>query len=54
MGNTWIQLEVSSNGEIWETIVKEIALTQDVVASAAEMSNGLTNSGHSVVNGNPV
>ena len=51
MGNTWIQLEVSSNGEIWETIVKEIALTQDVVASAAEMSNGLTNSGHSVVNG---
>jgi outer membrane protein OmpA-like peptidoglycan-associated protein len=51
MGNTWIQLEVSSNGEIWETTVKEIALTQDVVASAAEMSNGLTNSGHSVVNG---
>jgi OmpA-OmpF porin, OOP family len=51
MGDTWIQLEVSSNGEIWETIVKEIALTQDVVANAAEMSNGLTNSGHSVVNG---
>jgi OOP family OmpA-OmpF porin len=51
MGKTWIQLEVSSNGEIWETIVKEIALTQDVVANAAEMSNGLTNSGHSVVNG---
>ena len=48
---TWIQLEVSSNGEIWEHIIKEIALTQDVVASAAEMSNGLTNSGHSVVNG---
>jgi OOP family OmpA-OmpF porin len=51
MGNTWIQLEVLSNGEIEEHIVKEIALTQDIVASAAEMSNGLTNSGHSVVNG---
>jgi OmpA-OmpF porin, OOP family len=51
MATTWIQLEVSSNGEIGEHIVKEIALTQDVVANAAEMSNGLTNSGHSVVNG---
>lgn len=51
MAKTWIQLEVSSNGEIWEHIVKEIALTQDIVASAAEMSNGLTNSGHFVVNG---
>jgi OmpA-OmpF porin, OOP family len=51
MGKTWIQLEVSSNGEIWENIVKEIALTQDVVANAAEMSSSLTTSGHSVVNG---
>jgi OmpA-OmpF porin, OOP family len=51
MATTWIQLEVSSNGEIGEHIVKEIALTQVVVANAAEMSNGLTNSGHSVVNG---
>ena len=51
MGKTWIQLEVSSNGEIVEHIVKEIALTQDIVANAAEMATGLTNSGHSVVNG---
>jgi OmpA-OmpF porin, OOP family len=51
MGKTWIQLEVLSGGEIVEHIVKEVALTQDIVASAAEMSNGLTNSGHSVVNG---
>jgi outer membrane protein OmpA-like peptidoglycan-associated protein len=51
MGKTWIQLEVLSGGEIVEHIVKEIALTQDMVANAAEMSNGLTNSGHSVVNG---
>jgi len=51
MGKTWIQLEVLSGGEIVEHIVKEIALTQDIVASAAEMSTGLTSSGHSVVNG---
>jgi outer membrane protein OmpA-like peptidoglycan-associated protein len=51
MGKTWIQLEVSSNGEIWEHIVQETALTQDIVATAAEMSKGLTTSGHSVVNG---
>jgi outer membrane protein OmpA-like peptidoglycan-associated protein len=51
MGKTWIQLEVSSNGEIWEHIVKEIALTQDVVANAAEMSDGLSKAGHSLVNG---
>ncbi len=51
MGKTWIQLEVGSNGEIAEHIVTETPLTQDVVANAAEMSNGLTNSGHSVVNG---
>jgi OOP family OmpA-OmpF porin len=51
MGSTWIQLEVSSNGEIWEHTVKEIPLTQDVVVTAAEMANGLTNAGHSVVKG---
>ena len=51
MGQTWIQLEVLSNGEVIEHIVKEIELKQDIVASAAEMSNGLTNSGHSVVKG---
>ncbi len=28
MGNTWIQLEVGSNGEIAEHTVKEIALTR--------------------------
>jgi OOP family OmpA-OmpF porin len=51
MGQTWIQLEVLSNGEVVEHIVKEIELKQDIVANAAEMSNGLTNSGHSVVKG---
>jgi OOP family OmpA-OmpF porin len=51
MAKTWIQPEVLSNGEIVEYIVKEIALTQDIVANAAEMATGLTNSGRSVVNG---
>lgn len=51
MGKTWIQIEISQSGYIVETIVKEIALTQDVVANAAELSNGLTSSGHAVVHG---
>ena len=38
MGKTWIQIEISSNGEIWENIVTEIKLTQEVVANAAELS----------------
>lgn len=51
MGNTWIQIEISGNGNIVETIVKEKALSQDVVANAAELFQGLTSSGHAVVQG---
>jgi outer membrane protein OmpA-like peptidoglycan-associated protein len=51
MGKTWIQIEIGGGGGILETIVVEIALTQDVVANAAELSNGLTSTGHTVVNG---
>src|SRR5580698_6375654 len=51
MGKTWIQIEISSSGSILETIVVETALTQDVVATAAALSSGLTASGHTVVNG---
>jgi len=51
MGKTWFQIEISSSGSIVEHIVKEIALTQDVVASAADLSDGLSASGHSVVSG---
>jgi len=51
MGKTWIQIEISSNGEIWENIVTEIKLTQEVVANAAELSTGISGSGHIVVNG---
>jgi outer membrane protein OmpA-like peptidoglycan-associated protein len=51
MGKTWIQIEISSNGEIWENIVTETTLTQEVVANAAELSTGISGSGHIVVNG---
>lgn len=51
MGKTWIQIEISGGGSIRETIVTETALTQDVVATAAAMASGLSNSGHSVVSG---
>jgi OOP family OmpA-OmpF porin len=51
MGKTWIQMEVSSNGEIWEHIVTEIKLTQVMVANAAALSTGITANGHIVVNG---
>jgi outer membrane protein OmpA-like peptidoglycan-associated protein len=51
MGKTWIQMEVSSNGEIWEHIVTEIKLTQEMVANAAALSTGISANGHIVVNG---
>jgi OOP family OmpA-OmpF porin len=51
MGKTWIQIEISGSGAIRETIVTETALTQDVVATAAAMTTGLTTSGHTIVNG---
>ena len=51
MNKTWFQIEISSSGSIVEHIVKEIALTQDVVASAADLSNGLAATGHTIVSG---
>jgi outer membrane protein OmpA-like peptidoglycan-associated protein len=50
MGKTWIQIYVGG-GVIYVYTLKEIALTQDVVASAADLSTGLTGNGHIVVNG---
>jgi outer membrane protein OmpA-like peptidoglycan-associated protein len=50
-GKTWILVEISGGGSYKQTILTETQLTQDVVANAAEMSNGLTGSGHTVVNG---
>jgi OmpA-OmpF porin, OOP family len=51
MGKTWIQIEISGSGKITETIVVETQLTQEVVATAAALSGGLTTNGHAVVNG---
>jgi OOP family OmpA-OmpF porin len=52
MGKTWINIEFNDAGSrMWENIVVETVLKQEVVATAAAMSNGLTNSGHTVVNG---
>jgi outer membrane protein OmpA-like peptidoglycan-associated protein len=51
MGKTWIRCYIRSDGGLEETIVKETALTQDVVATPAELSMGISGNGHSVING---
>jgi OOP family OmpA-OmpF porin len=50
-GKTWIQIEISGGGSYRETIVTETQLTQDVVATAAALSAGLTSNGHMVIPG---
>ena len=50
-GKTWISEEVSNSGQYKQTVMFETTLTQDVTANAAAMTNGLTTSGHTVVNG---
>ena len=50
MGKTWIDVEVGGGNYKLYTVI-ETALTQDVVATAADLSNGITSSGHIVVNG---
>jgi len=51
LGKTWIGESVGSGGHYSQDIVIEKTLTQDVVATAAALSTGLTASGHIVVNG---
>jgi len=51
MGKTWIFFQINSGNSYQETFVTETALTQDVVANAAEMSTGINSTGHTVVNG---
>ena len=49
---TWMSIEFFGNGDGFKVfIVKEIALTQVMVATAADLSTGIGSSGHSVVNG---
>jgi OOP family OmpA-OmpF porin len=51
-GKTWILFDFMSNDAgVRETILKEVGLTQDVVATAAALSGGLTGNGHVVVPG---
>ena len=52
MGKTWISIEFNDAGsQMWENILKEIQLNQDVVATAAALATGLTSNGHMVVSG---
>jgi OmpA-OmpF porin, OOP family len=51
MGKTWIMEEVSGGGWYRETIVVEKGMTQEVVATAAALSGGLSGNGHVIVNG---
>lgn len=52
MGKTWIKFDFFGNKDgMREIILKETALTQDVVATAAALSGGLTGNGHVVVPG---
>jgi outer membrane protein OmpA-like peptidoglycan-associated protein len=51
-GKTWIKFDFFGNKDgMREIILKETALTQDVVATAAALSGGLTGNGHVVVPG---
>ncbi len=50
MGKTWIDVEVGGGNYKLYTVI-ETALTQDVVATAADLSNGIASTGHTVVNG---
>lgn len=51
MGKTWILIEVSAGGGYRQMTVKEINLTQEVVATAAALTGGLNSNGHAVVGG---
>jgi outer membrane protein OmpA-like peptidoglycan-associated protein len=50
-GPLWIFVSISGSGAIDVDSVQEIALTQDVVATAAELGDGLNSNGHAVVPG---
>jgi OOP family OmpA-OmpF porin len=51
MGKTWVEIQISGGGSYRFTSVTETELTQDVVANAVDLSNGLKNNGHIVLNG---
>ena len=51
MGKTWIEEDVTNGGNYKQHILIETQVTQDVVATAADLSSGIASSGHTVVNG---
>lgn len=51
MGSTYVQIEISGGGNYKETILQQTALTQDVVANAAQLQTGIKATGHIVVPG---
>ena len=51
MGKTWIEENVTYGGNYGQHILIETQLTQDVVATAAELGSGLSGNGHAVING---
>jgi len=51
MGKTWVEVDVTNGDNYKLHIVTETALTQDVVANAADLSTGIAGTGHIVVNG---
>jgi outer membrane protein OmpA-like peptidoglycan-associated protein len=51
MGKTWIEGDVTNGDNYKLHIVVETQLKQDVVATAADLSNGITSTGHTVVQG---
>lgn len=50
-GPLWIYIQISGSGKVDVQSVQEIALTQDVVATAKDLGNGIEGVGHAVVPG---
>jgi len=50
-GPLWIYIQISGSGKVNVDSVQEIALTQDVVASAKDLGTGIDGVGHAVVPG---
>lgn len=50
-GPLWIYIQIATSGEVDVQSVQEVALSQDVVATAADLGNGISGVGHAVVPG---
>lgn len=50
-GGTWVSESISVNGNYYQTVARETALTQDVTVDANALANSLTANGHASVYG---